>query len=241
MTEHDLKCHPPYFEAVLRGDKPFELRRDDRGYAVGDVLRLREWLPDMYVDALDDGSTREEAAEFAYSGRECRAAVTYALRGEPWLAPGYVALGLRLEGQNAAAEMWMHSHQAASLTLAQRAEEAAELRAALAAAEARADRLRGDVLDGRAREVGLALLVERLAGALREYGEHHEGVGCWRGSLTCTCGLSAALDLVATTTASALAAPASAYLREASHLPRCATVRGAGACDCGLSALRGER
>jgi len=40
---HDLKILPKYFNAVLKGLKTFELRKDDRDYEVGDYLRLREW------------------------------------------------------------------------------------------------------------------------------------------------------------------------------------------------------
>lgn len=43
---HDLKIQPQFFEAILSGAKTFEVRRNDRGYRVGDYLRLREWEPD---------------------------------------------------------------------------------------------------------------------------------------------------------------------------------------------------
>ena len=43
---HDLKCWPEYFKAVKSGIKPFEYRKDDRGYAVGDTLHLREYDPE---------------------------------------------------------------------------------------------------------------------------------------------------------------------------------------------------
>lgn len=42
----DLKTWPGPFAAVRAGLKPWELRLDDRGYQVGDLLRLREWSPD---------------------------------------------------------------------------------------------------------------------------------------------------------------------------------------------------
>ena len=40
---HQLKIAPKYFNAVVAGQKTAELRKDDRGYKVGDVLSLCEW------------------------------------------------------------------------------------------------------------------------------------------------------------------------------------------------------
>jgi len=40
--EHVLKTDPEVFEALVSGRKTYELRRDDRGFAVGDRLTLRE-------------------------------------------------------------------------------------------------------------------------------------------------------------------------------------------------------
>jgi len=42
MTTHILKILPDYYAAVADGRKNFELRYDDRGFKVGDVLELRE-------------------------------------------------------------------------------------------------------------------------------------------------------------------------------------------------------
>lgn len=72
---HEIKTLPRYFEAVISGSKPFEVRKDDRGFCVGDLVRLREW---------DD----------RYTGREITKRITYALRDFPGIAPGYVVLGL---------------------------------------------------------------------------------------------------------------------------------------------------
>ena len=65
MTTHELKSWPEFFEPVLSGKKTFELRKDDRRYAVGDVLWLREWEPNTAK----------------YSGRDVRKRVTYVLQG----------------------------------------------------------------------------------------------------------------------------------------------------------------
>lgn len=43
ITIHDLKIKPEYLEAILVGEKNFELRKDDRGYKVGDYIRLYEY------------------------------------------------------------------------------------------------------------------------------------------------------------------------------------------------------
>lgn len=39
---HVLKAAHPYFSAILNGRKSFELRKDDRGFEVNDLLVLRE-------------------------------------------------------------------------------------------------------------------------------------------------------------------------------------------------------
>lgn len=60
MTTHILKSWPPFFTAIVAGERQHELRRDDRGYAVGDVLELREYDP----------------AALAFTGRSCAVLVT---------------------------------------------------------------------------------------------------------------------------------------------------------------------
>lgn len=40
MTVHQMKLNDRYFDAVDNGIKTFEIRKDDRGFRVGDVLRL---------------------------------------------------------------------------------------------------------------------------------------------------------------------------------------------------------
>ncbi|MNS79687.1 hypothetical protein D3C72_1133480 [compost metagenome] len=76
---HRLKTWPAYFEAVVDGRKPFELRRDDRDFQVGDVLHLYEFDPEAN----------------RHTGRKHRAAVGYLIRGPQFgIEAGWVALGL---------------------------------------------------------------------------------------------------------------------------------------------------
>jgi hypothetical protein len=62
---HELKSWPDFFEPIMSGEKKFELRNDDRRFAVGDVLHLREY---------DDRKGR-------YTGRSVKKRVTYKLDG----------------------------------------------------------------------------------------------------------------------------------------------------------------
>jgi hypothetical protein len=73
--EHVLKTREPYFTDVELGRKAFELRKDDRGFEVGDSLRL-------VCEPAD--------------GREVRKTISYILRDAErfGLPAGYVILGL---------------------------------------------------------------------------------------------------------------------------------------------------
>lgn len=81
---HELKCWPEFFAYVFNGGrlKRFEIRRDDRGYKIGDRLLLREWKP----------------MEAIYTGQEICTEVTYILRPEELpaggLQEGFVAMSV---------------------------------------------------------------------------------------------------------------------------------------------------
>ena len=89
MTEHELKTWMPFYQHVIDGIKPFEVRRNDRGYQAGDVLYLREWDQDKAAlhSLMPDYSH--------YTGRSHRRTVTYTLTGEHWgVRDGFIVLGL---------------------------------------------------------------------------------------------------------------------------------------------------
>lgn len=80
-TTHELKTWPAYFGDVLRGVKPFEVRRDDRDFQVGDILRLSEF--NMHT---------------GHTGRVLERRVTYLLPGGSFgIEEGYCVMGLSEE------------------------------------------------------------------------------------------------------------------------------------------------
>lgn len=90
MGEHRLKTWPVYWDAVASGDKPFEVRRDDRGFQKGDVLVLQKFHPDLgYMPDPEKGR---------YSTLDLRRRVTWILTGGQFgIEAGYVVLGLAPE------------------------------------------------------------------------------------------------------------------------------------------------
>lgn len=90
---HELKVWPQYFPALRDGVKSFEFRKDDREprFAVGDVLRLREWDPQRFgVNGRD------------YTGREVLRRVTYVAR-DGVIPEGYCVMAIEpIESRRAA-------------------------------------------------------------------------------------------------------------------------------------------
>lgn len=78
-TTHYVKCWPAYYDATARGDKPFDVRKDDRAYQAGDTLCLQKF------DPSGEG----------YQVDQQEKVITFVLRGGQFgIEPGYVVLGL---------------------------------------------------------------------------------------------------------------------------------------------------
>lgn len=84
MQIHVLKLHKEFADAVLNGEKPFEVRYNDRGYQKGDYVKFQ----------VMDGYFKEE-----HPLNECVFEITYVLYG--WgVKEDYVVFGIREVGNN---------------------------------------------------------------------------------------------------------------------------------------------
>lgn len=96
MTEHHLKVQEPYYTALAQGRKPFEVRKNDRAYQVGDVLHLHMFD----IDACGMGGRRcsHDSGCPGYLGSSRTRVVSFVYSGDPrfggGIEPGYVVLGL---------------------------------------------------------------------------------------------------------------------------------------------------
>ena len=76
MITHTLKTVEPYFTAVRERQKNFELRVDDRGFRVGDIVRLMQFVGGSLTGEYEDRI------------------ITYILRGYAGLSFGWCVLSL---------------------------------------------------------------------------------------------------------------------------------------------------
>lgn len=74
---HELKILPSFYEDVIQHRKTFEVRKNDRPYAVGDFLILHEYTPDK-----------------GYSGRAVEVPVIYILNDIRYCKPDFIIMGL---------------------------------------------------------------------------------------------------------------------------------------------------
>jgi hypothetical protein len=92
---HELKTWPEPFGAMSRGEKRYEVRVDDRGFRVGDLLHLREWEP----------------ATQAYTGWDLLCLVTYKTSGGSFGLPKELCvLGTRIVARTEIPQ-WLSLHR----------------------------------------------------------------------------------------------------------------------------------
>jgi hypothetical protein len=77
---HDLKTWPEPFQAVREGRKRYEIRHDDRGFAVGDTLVLREWNPSPISNGVF-------SQPWGFTNLSLTVRVTYITPGGAWGLP----------------------------------------------------------------------------------------------------------------------------------------------------------
>ena len=75
---HSLKISPKFFEEIIEKKKTFEMRFNDRGFEIGDLLALNEW----------DGEK--------YTHRSCLVGVASILTDFAGVQEGYVVMSIKL-------------------------------------------------------------------------------------------------------------------------------------------------
>jgi hypothetical protein len=73
---HELKILPEYFNAVVSGEKTFEIRKNDRPFHKGDLLALNEF----------NGQ---------YTGNSCLVYVDYILDNPDYVKQGMIVMGIK--------------------------------------------------------------------------------------------------------------------------------------------------
>lgn len=81
MKRHEVKCTNPSFTEMWNGEKPVDIRKDDRNYLKGELLWQREYK-------LGPGT--------GYTGRDMVQFISYKLPAGiyPGLISGYCAMGV---------------------------------------------------------------------------------------------------------------------------------------------------
>ena len=95
---HELKIQKQWADAKLAGEKPFEIRRNDRGFQKGDIVRYKVIDPETWEPWVEPGFprlvTNENGVGKKYeSGRHplefCDFLITYVIEGVDGLEKGY--------------------------------------------------------------------------------------------------------------------------------------------------------
>jgi ParB family transcriptional regulator, chromosome partitioning protein len=80
-VRHSVKCWPEYYREVAKGNKLFEVRKNDRNYKTGDLLTLMEWNPAL-------GS---------YTGNSVTVKIGYILAEHAGLKPGFICFQIAFQ------------------------------------------------------------------------------------------------------------------------------------------------
>lgn len=89
MTTHRLKVLIKYADAIMDGTKTFEVRKNDRGYKVGDKI--------VFSVVSNEGYAVGAATRHPLNGETYR--IDYILDDFEGLAQKYVALAIRKEDE----------------------------------------------------------------------------------------------------------------------------------------------
>ncbi len=76
---HAVKIVPRYFDAVISGEKTFEVRKNDRPFQVGDLLALNEY----------------DVENKCYTRNSCLVYIDYILDSADYCKNGYVVLSIK--------------------------------------------------------------------------------------------------------------------------------------------------
>lgn len=91
---HELKTNDEFMYDIAKGLKSFEVRKDDRGFVIGDMLLLQG-------GNLGGAGMTDYDLTFIYSGKVIEAEVTYILTGGKWgIEKGYCVLGIKVRNYN---------------------------------------------------------------------------------------------------------------------------------------------
>lgn len=81
--EHVLKCHRQFMPRIASGQKTFEIRKNDRDYQVGDMLRLYEYDPKSNI-------------QWNHAGRHSGIVAKVVYISSAYQQDGYVVLGIEV-------------------------------------------------------------------------------------------------------------------------------------------------